>query len=600
MVTIRLLGPPAVERDGVRAPSPRGRKAWALLAYILLAERPVSRQRLAELLFAGADDPMGALRWTLAELRRALGHAGVLGGDPVVYTPGPDVRVDVHLLTEPDADPAALLDAGGLLDGIILTSCVEFDSWLLVERRRVSAAVEARLRQRAAALLATGRSRDAVAYAAAVVARAPLEEGNHELLVRSLAMAGDPRAARRQVAVAEDLLRRELDVTPSAALHEAATAAAGQAMVPPVAGRSAAVSQLDAGRAAIAAGAVDAGLQCLRRAVAEAAGCRDAPLQARALAALGGALVHAVRGRDEEGTVVLHEAVELATRAGDRATVVTAYRELGFVDVQAGRRRTAESWLDRAQHLAETDAELAAILGVRGQNASDHADYPAAFAHLAGSLERAERCGDERQEAWSLSIMARAHLLRGEHSQAAAALSRSLDLVHRQRWLAFLPWPQSLRAELDLHAGDLDGAADGFAHAWALACQIGDPCWEGVAARGLGLLHAGRGDRAGATGWLTEATARCVRVPDRYQWIHGHVLDTAIATALDQGDLDRARPLVTTLAALAARCDLRELVVRGHLHRHRLGEATALPAARLLAADIENPALTHLLTATPT
>ena len=66
MVRIRLLGPPAIERDGVPATPPRGRKAWALLAYLLLAERPPGRRHLAELLFDEADDPLGALRWTLA------------------------------------------------------------------------------------------------------------------------------------------------------------------------------------------------------------------------------------------------------------------------------------------------------------------------------------------------------------------------------------------------------------------------------------------------------------------------------------------------------------------------------------------------------
>ncbi len=343
------------------------------------------------------------------------------------------------------------------------------------------------------------------------------------------------------------------------------------------------------------AGAVDAGLQSLRRAVVEAERCRDATLQARALAALGGALVHAARGRDEEGAVALHEAIQLATRAGDRATAVTAHRELGFVEVQAGRRKTADSWLGKAQSMAETDEQLAAILGVRGMNASDIGDYPAAFTYLDESVGHADRCADHRQQAWSLSILARAHLLRGERSQSAAALARSLDLVHQQRWIAFLPWPQALRAELDLRSGDLDGAADGLAQAWGLACQLDDPCWEGMAARGLGLLHAGRGDRIAATEWLGEAVSRCIRVSDRYQWVHAYALDATVTTALDHHDEDRARAFVGTLASLAARCDMREFVVRSHLHRSRLGDQSALASARLLGADIDNPALHELL-----
>ncbi len=597
MLTIRLLGRPVIERDGQAVRPPRGRKAWALLAYVLLADRPPSRRNLAELLFGDADDPLGALRWTLAELRRTLDQPDALTGDPVVAGFGADVAVDLDQL---GGDPALLLDVRGeLLDGLDLGARLEFESWLLVERHHLTALVEARLREAAVALLAAGRAGDAVAYASRVVTLNPLEEGNHELLVRSLAVAGDRTAALRQVAVCEDTLRRELGLDVSAALREAATARPGAATVSPLGGRAAAVSQLEAGRAAIVAGAVEAGLQCLRRAVAEAAGCHDVALQGRALAALGGALVHAVRGRDEEGAVALHEALALAAEAGDRVTAVTAHRELGFVEVQAGRRQTANTWLAKAQELAETDDELAPILGVRGMNASDRGDYPAAFDYLGESAERAGACGDHRQQAWSLSLVGRAHLLRAERSQAAVTIARSLEIVHEQRWMAFLPWPQTLRAELDLQSGNVDGAADGLEQAWVLACQLGDPCWEGMAARGLGLLHTGRGDHDVATKWMAEAAHRCERVPDRYRWVHAHVLDAAITTALDQDDPDRARPLVTALDALAARTDMRELTVRAHVHRSRLGDTKALASARLLAADIDNPALTQLLRAAP-
>ncbi|WP_214107797.1 AfsR/SARP family transcriptional regulator [Acrocarpospora catenulata] len=596
MLTIRLLGPPVIERDGQPVRSPRGRKAWALLSYLLLAERAPSRRHLAELLFGDADDPLGALRWTLAELRRALGKRDVLGGDPIVTALGDDVTVDVQQIGQDHAGPEALLEVrGDLLEGVHLSSSLEFESWLLVERHRMSAQIEARLRQTAVTLLAVGRAAEAVAYAARAVARNPLEEGNHELLVRSLATTGDRTAALRQIAVCEDILRRELGVAASPALREAANVGPDNPMAPPLSGRAAASSQLDAGRAAIVAGAVDAGLQCLRRAVSEAARCRDAALQGRALIALGTALVHAARGRDEEGVVALHEAIQLATRTGDRATAVTAHRELGFVEVQAGRRKTADVWLAKAHDLAETDSELAALLAIRGQNASDQGDYPAAFGYLEESVERAGRCGDARQQSWALSMVGRAHLLRSERSQAAAALTRSLELVYEQRWMVFLPWPQVLRAELDLMAGDLDAATDGFEQAWELGCQLHDPCWEGMAARGLGLLNSARGDYLAAARWQGEAATRCVRVPDRYQWVHAYALDAAVGTALAHGDHERARSTVASLAALAARCDMRELVVRAHLHRWRLGDPTALGAARLLGSDIDNPALAALL-----
>ncbi len=597
---IRLLGPPALHRDGRPARPPRGRKAWALLAYLLLADRPPGRRHLAELLFADADDPLGALRWTLAELRRALGAPDLFGGDPVANRLAPGLEADVLMLAAEPADPASLLGLEGeLLEGVGVAASPAFESWLVVERHRIAAVVEARLRHVALGLLAGGRAGAAVAYASRAVARNPLEEGNHELLVRCLAAAGDRPAALRQVAVCEGTLRRELGVEPSPALRDAADTSAGAPAGLPVSGRAAVASQLDAGRAAIAAGAVQAGIDSLRRAVADADACADPALQGRALAALGGALVHAVRGRDEEGAVVLHEAIRLATLAGDRETAVTAHRELGFVEVQAGRRQTAEAWLARAEALADTDAQLASILGVRGMNASDVAEYPAAFEHLRESVERAERGGDARQQAWSLSVLARAHLLRDERSQAGFALGRSLELVQEQRWMAFLPWPQALEGELELRAGRLAAAGERFEHAYALACQLGDPCWEGMAARGLGLLRATVGDHAKATAWLEEAHVRCTRVSDRYQWVRGHVLDAMVATAIDQHDHARAGRLADGLAALAARGGMRELVVRAHLHRSHLGDPTALASARLLAGSIDNPALARLLDGGP-
>ena len=337
-----------------------------------------------------------------------------------------------------------------------------FESWLLVERHRVSAAIEARLHQAAVALLASGRAAEAIAFAS----RAVGATRSTRAITNCWCGAWPWRATRTRRCGRSRYARTCCAATSasavSAALREAATVAVRlrHGAGPPVAGRRPRASSTQAGPPSSRAPSTPGSSACAgpssRRAL------RDAALQARALAALGGALVHAVRGRDEEGGVVLHEAIGLATQAGDRATAVTAYRELGFVEVQAGRRATADGWLATAQALAETDDELAAVLAIRGMNASDNGDYPAAFAYLDESVERARAAPITASRPGRCRSSARAHLLRGEHSQATAALARSLELVHEQRWMAFLPWPQALRAELDLRAGDLDAAADGF------------------------------------------------------------------------------------------------------------------------------------------
>jgi hypothetical protein len=116
-----------------------------------------------------------------------------------------------------------------------------------------------------------------------------------------------------------------------------------------------------------------------------------------------------------------------------------------------------------------------------------------------------------------------------------------------------------------------------------------------MAARGLSLLNTKQGQYDMADRWLAEAAVRSTRVPDRYQWVHAHVLDTMITSALERGSDELAAALIGTLATLAARCDMRELIVRAHLHRYRTGDQAALISARLLAQDIDNPLLGDLL-----
>jgi DNA-binding SARP family transcriptional activator len=573
-LVIRLLGRPEIERDGVVVAPPRGHKAWAVLAYLLLAERRVGRAELSGLLFGDADDPLGALRWTLAQLRRAVGVPA-------------DAVVDVLALASGDPDPA--LARGELLEGVDPGAGAVFEAWLLVERRRLAAACEALLRDAALGALAAGAPLDGAALASRALSANAFDESNHELLVRCLARAGDVGAARDHAGACEALFRRELGRAPDPRVRRAAEEHDDEG-APPVGDRAAVVGQLEAGRAAIDAGAVAPGVECLRHACAEARAAGDPALLARALAALGVALVHSVRGRDEEGAAVLHDALALAEAAGDREAAGKVCRQLGFVEVQAGRGVSAGRWLLRAGRLAESDAERSAVLAVRGMALSDRAHYEAAIALLGESVALARRCGDLRQAAWSLAILGRARLLRGELQDAAELLDDSLGLVQETGWLAFQPFPEAVRAEVAMRQDDPDHAAALLDHAFSLGCRLGDPCWEAMAARAKGLLLEAAGDRTAALACLRDATVRAVRFADPYVWIHAYCLEALAAVAIADGAPD-ARERVEQLARLAARGDMRELVVRAALHRARLGDAGALASARLLAEAIDNPAL---------
>jgi DNA-binding SARP family transcriptional activator len=70
-VVVRLLGPFRVARNGIDATFP-SRKVRALIAYLVMAPRPVHRAKLCELFWDVPDDPRGELRWSLSKIRRLL------------------------------------------------------------------------------------------------------------------------------------------------------------------------------------------------------------------------------------------------------------------------------------------------------------------------------------------------------------------------------------------------------------------------------------------------------------------------------------------------------------------------------------------------
>jgi DNA-binding SARP family transcriptional activator len=551
----------------------------------------VSRQALAELLFPDADDPLRALRWTLVELRRALGGSEILHGDPLQLDLPAGTQADVLELTG-DAASLAVGD-GQLLEGADFSATPAFDSWLGVERRRLAGIYEQLLRNEALSRLAEGDTGEAVRLAAMCVARDALDENHQELLVRCLAANGDEHAALCQAEAFVKLSREELGREPGPALREAALA--GVPLAPPAGGDAAAAqAQLDAGHAAIAAGAVEPGIDVLRLACAEAEASGDTAMHGRCLVALGTALAHSVRGRDGEAAASLRAALATAGDAPERETEVAACRELGFVESQAGRATSAGRWLARATVLARTDEEQCSVLAVRALTLSDRAHYEAAIKLADESTQRALQAGDRRTAAYALSLAGRVHLLRRDAARAQATLWRCLTHVTAEGWVSLRPWAEIMLAEVELMTGRTEAARRRLDTAYELACRLGDPCWEGMGARANGLMHHAAGDLELARDWFAEARRRSSRVSDRYVWVYAHSLDAAAGVAIELGDPE-ARDLVSDLTEVSARSGMRELVVRARIHAGRLGDPGALEAARMLAAEIDNPALASLL-----
>jgi DNA-binding SARP family transcriptional activator len=592
-LAIHLLGRPRLERDGEPVAGPRGHKAWGLVAYLILSRvRNPSREHLAELLFAGADDPLGSLRWNLAELRRAMGPETLPhGSTELVLRPG--TFVDVSALIRGTPQEAVAIPGLGreLLEGVELGNAPAFETWLLGERRRLLGAAEAALHEAALDRLAAGEAAAAVGLAARLVELNPYDENFQELLVRSYSEAGDWEAAKRQVSACVALFRAQLGRDPGAGVFRAAEVER-PARVPAAgpAGKHAARARLEAGRSAINAGSFDPGVRSLARAAAEARACGAHELEAESWLALGTALVHSARGRDEEGANALLRAASLAEDRGIGDLAAAAHRELAYVDILQARYARCAQRLERAVTLADSDEERAGVEAMLGLAAADTGAHERALAHLRRSVELAERAGTRQQASFSLSFVGRSHFLRGELDDARAALERSLALARESSWVAFEPWPESWLAEADLAEGELPAGRERFEHAWALASELGDPCWEGAAGQGLGRLACLEGQVPTGLRLLEEARRRAASFPDTYVWVEAYALAELASAAVAAGHR-RARAWVEDLASLAARTGMCELAIRAFLLRAALGDRSSLDAAAILAAEVENPAL---------
>jgi len=586
---VRLLGRPCIEsEDGQPCEPPRGRKSWALLARVALAERPLTRSELASELFADADDPLAALRWCLADLRRCCQDPQLLRGDPVRLRAG-SLSLDVWALRDGSL-PAA--DIGGeLLAGAEPRGCPVFDMWLTLARGQCAARSREELHQAAVRLLAAGEAETAAELAGRAVALDVLDEGAHELFLRALVAAGHLARAAVYLASCEAALARE-GIVPSPALRAAALAPSASM---PAGVRTGVVARslLQAGTAALDAGSADAGVETLRRAADEAGRSGDELLYADVLRALGSALVHSVRGFDGEGAVVLHRALGAARTAGSQHLTADILRELAFVDLQAGRHATAGRSLHEALALADAAGDhalRARVLAVRGMNEADQGRHDIAIGFLRQSAQAAESAGSRRQQAWSTGVMARSLLLAGQVREARAAAECSMSLCDQDRWNAFLPWPQALRAHCLAAAGHWDAARDDAEQAFARACQLGDPCWEGLAARALALVALHAGDAAGAGEWITEARRRCDRVPDRWVWLSGFVALGHLEIAARQ-EPELLVPLARRLYQHSLRADLPEFIAWALIYQAEAGDLVGLAAARVIAARVTNPAL---------
>jgi len=224
--SLQLLGEFALKRAGELIDLPR-RKDRLLLGFLCLQSgRPVSRDRLAGLLWAdrAEEQARGSLRQSLAALRGAFGNEAdsilVAGRDSVIVKQS-GLHVDVEDFQRAAIDVSALANAsrlysGSLLDGFEPPS-PEYAQWLLPERQRLED-LAASVVERLAKVEASRQDRSsAISLARQLLGRDRLREPVYRALMQMLARDNKRTEALRLYGQCETALAEDLGVK---AAHE--------------------------------------------------------------------------------------------------------------------------------------------------------------------------------------------------------------------------------------------------------------------------------------------------------------------------------------------------------------------------------------------
>jgi TolB-like protein/DNA-binding SARP family transcriptional activator len=219
-VAVWLLGPFRVVRSGTDATPPPSRKVRALIAYLVMAPRPIHRAKLCELLWDVPDDPRGALRSGLTKIRGLLDepdHKHVKAESEWVSIDTATVEVDALWVAERVAaatsgDDLGLLKQleakfeGEFLEGFEADRVPLFEAWLIGERERFQR-FRSDVLSRITALLP--RTDEALPYIRKRLDVLPFDEAVHRNLLTTLATCGRFAEAEAHLEVATRLFRSQ-------------------------------------------------------------------------------------------------------------------------------------------------------------------------------------------------------------------------------------------------------------------------------------------------------------------------------------------------------------------------------------------------------
>jgi len=503
---VRLLGRPGLEHDG-ESRRLEGHKPWALLTYLLLEPRAPTRRELADLLWAETDDPLGAVRWSLSQVRKALNPPAEIGErDGRIKIDAEVLVVDAGELLRGEWDETSIDDLvrGELLEGMSFGDSPSFDTWLQVQRARVASSATDALRW-AATLLSHREPDRALALAERALRTEPFDDGLHELIVEIHTARGDRERARTYVAGLTRRYRDELAIEPPTSISRPLDRPARSAAEPLLRLDVQARALLDIARVRFWAGDSATARDIALRAARQAGETGDRALEARARILGSATYTGGGLGTAREWMSHLQRALRLANELGDRAAVAQIETERGRISAIEGRYGAAEASFRRARRLAEDIGDTKEAGWARAMLAVCHADrseYAAAEEHLRAALPAL---------GWAphaMGVLARVLVGMGNVEEGKAFADAAVARAEREGLLPTLPWALVQAGDARLAEGDLDGATERFTRALTIAQETKNPSWQALALRGLGLVARAKNDGDRTLTLLREALAR--------------------------------------------------------------------------------------------
>ena len=475
---------------GIEVPPPKGAKVWALLAYLAVSPRPRQRAELAELLFADAADPLGALRWNLAAMRRLLDRPDAFKGDLLCFDAN-EVKVDaIELDRATTLPPRGEAGRQQLLAGLSFPDSPLFELWLTTERHRLRRRCCSLLREAALDAFARGDLTVFIELATDLVATEPHDEGHHALLIRALALDGRTTATREQFDRSRAFIRSELGCEPGAAVLAAAHLPSQRiATARPDEGEI--WGHLNVAWQSFLAGSIDHALDLGRNSVLLADQSSEVVLRITSRLYVAAMLNMSVRGWDE-AVITTAAATHLASDAGLASFEAIARGVVAGSELMRGDYRIAVDQATTGIELADDPDSRALNFAFLAAAESDTGQHEAARRHAAQAVECAELSTDPIRHAYAYAYAAYADLATHNDTSARDFARRAIDAC--ASILVLKPWPMALLAELELRNGDLPAAVDLAREADGLAATTGMPYQRALAQRVLALAAARTGD----------------------------------------------------------------------------------------------------------